>query len=785
MATHAPTIPTDQTVTQPALAPNIRSKLAGLRRRIRLYVWVEGLALAVIWLGATFWLMLGLDYLIAHLTGTELPAWTRAWILVRVGMVLAFILVYWVFARAFVRLPDHSMAVLLERYFRDFGDSLVTAVEMSEEPEHARSFNTQMLAAANERAQADIDRVRLGEVFNTRRLVWKIVLALLLVAPIGLAWGETLRTGVDRLLLLQNTQWPRSVRLEMGGVQIQRSMVDPNVEAPPIVPFDENRRVKVARHSSLTLHVNADVTAPLVPDYCTIFYSTEDGDNGRVTMKKIGRPRDQYQKYTFDEQPFKGILSSTTFTVRGYDDRLRDYHIEVVDNPVVVETLLDCTFPEYMVDERLSLWLPRTLELTSSTELPAGTRIVVQARCNKPLRKVVVLNNLTEERTEIVMDGSSDNQDRFTYEVPSLQDNLALDVTLYDTDGVISEEPHRIFIAAKQDQEPQVDVVLRGIGTAVTPDVVIPAAGTVLDDYAVDKTWFEVLLDDAQPVRFPTSLQPGGKLDSRIDFREQRAAEDGLQLTVGGKMSLTVKASDKFDLDGNEPNVGAGDTYQLEIVSPEQLLAVLERRELGLRRRFEQIIDEVSAMRDSLARVKSGLSGEDPGLEAEPEAGDAPEDEEAKERRARSLRLLWTQRSLVQSQKSSQEVLGVAGSFDDIREELTNNRVDSEDRKTRLQEQIATPLKQIGGTMFPDLDRLLEDLEANLDDAEKGPPASQRALDQTDDILVEMDKVLQKMLELETFNELVDIVRDLIEEQGKLIETTEQERKRQALELLK
>ena len=130
-------------------------------------------------------------------------------------------------------------------------------------------------------------------------------------------------------------------------------------------------------------------------------------------------------------------------------------------------------------------------------------------------------------------------------------------------------------------------------------------------------------------------------------------------------------------------------------------------------------------------------------------------------------------------------MLGVAGSFDDIREELINNRVDSEDRKTRLQEQIAAPLKEIGGVMFPDLDQLLEDLETSLDDAAKGPPAAKRALEQADDILVEMDSVLQKMLELETFNELVDIVRGLIKDQGDLIETTEKERKRQALELLK
>ncbi|MCO6456295.1 MAG: hypothetical protein J5I93_13435, partial [Pirellulaceae bacterium] len=321
------------------LAPNVRSALRGLRRRIRLYVWAEGLVLAFIWLGLTFWLALAVDYLTVYFAGAELPVWTRACILFGVGVGLAVILAYWVLARAFTSLPDHSMAVLLERRFAGFGDSLVTAVEMSEEPDHARPFSREMLDQANQRAQAQIDSVRLGDVFNVRRLIWKFVLAVLLLLPAGLVWGQTLQTGFDRLVLLKNVDWPRSARIEVVGVQVQRAVVDPNLPAAPLVPF-EDRSIKVARHSSLTLHVRADVTAPKVPEFCTIWYTTTDGDRGRVIMKKIGRPRDQYQQYTFDEKPLKGILTSLDFSVRGYDHRLHDYHVEVVDNPAVINTKL-------------------------------------------------------------------------------------------------------------------------------------------------------------------------------------------------------------------------------------------------------------------------------------------------------------------------------------------------------------------------------------------------------------------------------------------------------------
>ena len=93
-------------------------------------------------------------------------------------------------------------------------------------------------------------------------------------------------------------------------------------------------------------------------------------------------------------------------------------------------------------------------------------------------------------------------------------------------------------------------------------------------------------------------------------------AESGIELKPKDKMSVTVMASDKCDLAAT-PNIGSGDRYQLDVVTPEELLAMLERKELGLRRRLEQIIDELSEMRDSLSRIKRTTDGD---------RGSAPED---------------------------------------------------------------------------------------------------------------------------------------------------------------
>ena len=209
-------------------------------------------------------------------------------------------------------------------------------------------------------------------------------------------------------------------------------------------------------------------------------------------------------------------------------------------------------------------------------------------------------------------------------------------------------------------------------------------------------------------------------------------------------------------------------------------------------------------MKDSLQRVAEeaqGLNDADAGADPEdkqpaekqPDPAADPADKstekelsaEEKTERAQSLRLLRVQRALLQSQKSAQEILGVATSFDYIREELINNRVDTADRKSRLQDQIAKPLFRIAKESFPKLDEQLEQLQGLVGQPKQEPAAALDALTQTVDILQQMDEVLQKMLELETYNELIDLVRSLIQEQSEIQEKTRQERKKQLLDLLK
>jgi len=789
------------TATQP-LTPEMRRLLSALRMRIRLYVWLEGLALAVIWLGATFWIGLGIDYGLVRIGAGELPVAIRVVFLAVIAVVLLFILYRYILRRAFVPLANHSMALLMERKFSSFDDSLVTAVELNEHRRADDHYSDDMIADILTQAQHELGEVRLRKIFNWGPLLRNLLIAAVFIA-VTLGFfvrnESAFNLWAGRLYALNDSTWPRQALIEIVDVQVSYGEPADAESTTMTAEFDGGHSLKTARGASLTLRVRANAEAPVVPRTCTIFYTNAEGERGRANMRKIGNVRDGYQLYSFEDKPFRAIISDLQFDVLGYDHRLRDYSIRVVDGPELSNIELDCTFPEYLVNERLSLWLPRTENYRNGIQLPRGTGITLRAAANKPIVSATIVNTVTEE-TDVIAFGA-EGAESVAYEIPSLEEDAMLSITLNDIDGVGSREPHKIFIVAVEDRPPEVDIRLRGVSTAITPDARIPIEGTISDDYATERAWAEVFPSGGIEEEQSVTIGPGGEITAAVDLRDMRARDERpLALQPGDKLTLTIKASDKYNL-SLDKNVGAGDRYQLDVVTPDELLNMLDTRELGLRRRFEQIIEEITLTRDSLVRVQNELTGAvDRGLEPEdvnpddePSADESannsaadgdelPDDEAIRELR---LRLLRVDRAIQQSQKATQEVLGVAVSFEDIREELINNRVDSEERKLRLEEQIAQPLRSIVENNFPRFEERLDALRVELNDGtETAAETANSAVNEANELVAEMESVLQRMLDLETYNELIDIVRSLLEDQEGLIEATKKEQADDILDLL-
>ena len=112
---------------------------------------------------------------------------------------------------------------------------------------------------------------------------------------------------------------------------------------------------------------------------------------------------------------------------------------------------------------------------------------------------------------------------------------------------------------------------------------------------------------------------------------------------------------------------------------------------------------------------------------------------------------------------------------------MVNNRIDTPAVEYRLKDGIADPLRHIAEVSFPELDRRIKKLQASLADPQASKARHAEALVQIDVILVEMRQVMNKMLELESFNQIVQDLRKILAEQEELNRITQRQQKLKVL----
>ncbi len=782
----------------PRLDSRIRGMLASFRWRIRLYIWLQGIALALAWLGIAFWLTLGLDWWV------EPPAIVRQLMLAAAGLGLVHVLWRFIARRLLVSISSADLAVLLERRYKRFGDSLLTTVELSEHPDHASEFNAQMLANTQSQAMKELPHARIGAVFN-RGPLWRGLLAATVgvgtVVAFAVFASGALKVWADRNLMFSDRAWPRRTHLELVGF--------------------ENKKIKIAKGSDLNIVVRADTNGD-VPQSVQLRYRTDEG-RSRENMARVGVAEvgDPYQEFAYT---FRGLLTSRTFDVVGGDAALRGYEIEVVDVPTI-EMALHFEYPKYTRRE------PADRRVSGSMEAPQGTTVTVEAKANKDLVEAPVAALVGDkiQPLDTIRFGDRSDPRRFRYRIDNLDEDRTLLFTLVDTDGIRSREPIRLILRATPDEPPRVGVHLRGISSSITPQARLPIDGEISDDYGLAKLWFDYKMNESEPTQ--VALRTAPKSHSSLKF--DRATDEALdfkdrKLAIGQQISLEIGAEDNCALKSGA-NRAFSEKFQLAVVEPDQLLTLLEARELQMRMRLEAIMQDLTTTRDQLADVRfTPANSPPPKKDALPKAGAAaeptkgtpaklvaaksgekiadkngpklapgeepddvktahppgaePGDTGEKGPGLRSPQVVAEQ-TLANSERGASETISLADAFDDIRDEMANNRIDTPELEYRLKEQIAEPLRRIGSTMFPDLDRRLRRLQAMLSDPQAAKPHHADAVKQIDAILVEMRGVLNKMLELESFNEIVEHLRDIINTQEKLNKLTQKKQKENALKL--
>jgi hypothetical protein len=224
----------------------VRDPLGRLRRYIRGYVLLEGLAVLVIYLALWFWVGLLVDYGVFRAFTVdwvqELPRGFRAALLAILALGLLTLLVVTVFTRLFREFRDAALALVLERRFPALlGDRLITAVELADTRRAADyGYSPVLLKETIHEAAQRVDQLSVRDAFDWDRLRRRGAAAIVLTAGCfllaAIAFCAYERAGVgtflshfgdvagiwfERNILLADTIWPRQAHLELLNEQFQ------------------------------------------------------------------------------------------------------------------------------------------------------------------------------------------------------------------------------------------------------------------------------------------------------------------------------------------------------------------------------------------------------------------------------------------------------------------------------------------------------------------------------------------------------------------------------------
>jgi hypothetical protein len=744
---------------QTELPPGIRRVLDVVRRQIRAYVWIEGVALLLVLLGVAFWLGLAADWLFEPSPGIRQVALTI------LAIAAAWVAYRYLLRRVVVRISDASAAALLERRFPALQEHVLTAVDVSSRPGRAADYDRELVYETQRSAAQAISGVNTSELFNRGPLLKSVGMAAALglsIVLFALLSQEAFGFWLKRVAL-SNEPWPRRVHLEVVGFPTD----------------DAGRRThKLAQDDDFELLVHANTDGYEVPDEVEIRFRLADGRRGRDTMIRVGDAQSSADEYQLFRYQFKRVAGDMDFDVVGGDDRVHDLRLQVVERPELFAIELECNYPAYLGRE------PRRLPVTGGMRIPEGAELVLHAGSTKPLTAARIHKANDQNDAELAFRDRP--QDELRWEYGALADDDVLMVSVTDTDGVASREPYRVSLAVVRDEVPHVAVRLSGIGTAITADAVLPLVGKVTDDYGLDSAWFEYQIDSGAAQQRPLVAEPvSDTLLDKLDAFDLRATDAttgqrAINVQPGQRFTLSLKAADRFDLSDSQ-RAGSSQQFALEVVTPSDLLKRLEDRELALRQRYEAIYEKMTDTRNLLARVdekeRSGTDAEPTAaVESDATAGTDGSSAAAVQRSLarRRLRVAGSVQNVVQS---ADEVEGVAEAFDDLGQQLTNNRIDNPDLKSRLREQIALPLHRITDESMPQLAAQLKLVEEKIEDAAATRPELEKSIVLADAVLVEMKQVLDRMLELETYNEVVGLLRGIISDQDEISRQTKEQQK--------
>lgn len=629
---------------------------------------------------------------------------------------LGYAVYRWLVRPLRTELTDDALCRRVEQRHPELADSLISAFQLGRAPDAATlGYSADFVAATIAAGTQRSAGFDFGDVLDRRR--HRQHLWIVTAVLVTLAALGVLFTGSLAL-------WARRNLFLQTVAWPQRTHL--------AVEGLRDGRLRVPRGDDLELRVTAN---GVVPAAVTVAYRVTGHGGGSDTLVQTG-PRGFRWKYA-------NVFAPMKLRASGGDATTEWIPVELSERPMVAGLELAAELPAYTGQGRRVLPAGE-----SSYPVLRGSALDVAGTATKPLASAALVWANHPPLPCAILDGSN-----FQVRLPSTAlTNTAYQIELTDTEGLAAKQLTRFTLRILDDARPLVRARLAGIGQMITTRAVVPLTGQLTDDYAVAAGWLTwqtggTAQDDATPAEPRTgtaALTPtNGWGRKEIEFAH-RLDTAPIGLLVDSYLALQVHAQDNDAVTGPKTNASAA--ISLRVVTDETLREELIRREQEQRQAFEQTIGQ---QRQLLVDTRRLL--------AEPDA------------------------VLLREIEKQQRLLGkrcenIAGQFAQILAEIENNKLEegSSSARPRIAGGIVEPLGRLTDQAIPGAARQLERATTATTPRE----ALATAAAEQQEILNAMQTILQNMARWESFQQVVNLIRNIQSAQKSLRDQTGKELER-------
>lgn len=639
------------------------------------------------------------------------------------------------------RLSDDALCLEIEQRNKQLGESLISAVQLerSEGPE-AKHVSAAMIDATIREGVEGADNVVFGDIldakrFNLNRVLLFLSVLILVGVAVSTAMAQPMRTWFQRNILLQDTEWANHTFFEFAGV--------------------EDGAIAVPHGSNWPLTVRMTKDDVELPSSLDVDIQVDGGSSRTERAERFEKNRE-----------FRVLLKRVTspLEVRAHSGRSRTpwTPVRLVKRPAAKELTLTATPPGY------SGLPPQVLPPGEGPYyVLKGTRLSIQGSSNKPIAKATLVVGDTPHEMELAgdtqfsieLDPKLVTATSYRLELEDIQQ--VYNPTTREFEPLTSKGDLQFTLKNSPDLAPSVSAQLIGVGSMVLPGAVIPYKCSVEDDFGITaaRISFEWRLDSAE-AKTETGTNNIAMPESSVG-QKQFAFEDSVSLAdlkvpAGSGFGFQIEADDNDDVAG--PNTGKSTRFLLRVVSEKELRENLLRREKELRQEFESVLKRQEDILTESEALQAGFN----------EDGRITPDE---------------RKSLMESQRNQKQmtasVLSIADRLNAIIAETRNNRIEQEGgpSEQRLGRQIIAPMRRLGAESLPTISRNLDKVRRQLDKPKDREEALKSAIDEQQQAVTSMQEILSQMVKSEGFQEAVNLLHQVQQEQRNVADMTEKEKK--------